>query len=234
MYRNLAKYYDKIYSGKNYRAESKKILILINKHKKTNNNDLLDAACGTGNHTEYLKKYCNVTGLDIDSSMLNIAKKKFPDVKFIKGDMRSFRLNKEFGAIVCLFSAIAHLTTKSDVVKAIKNFSNHLVTGGVLIIEGFITPDAFKPDMVHDIYKSDPGEKIYRINITKRKGNIAIVDFHFLVGNKNGIKYIKENHKLAMYDHKFFLEAMEEGNLEASYIENGLLPNRGLYIGVKK
>ena len=77
MYRQLAKYYDKIYSTKDYKSESKRIHSLIKKYKKTNGKELLDIACGTGNHIQHLKKYYDITGLDLDKEMLSIVKKNF-------------------------------------------------------------------------------------------------------------------------------------------------------------
>ena len=84
---------------------------------------MLDVACGTGNHTQYLKKSYNITGIDIDSDMLKIARKKFKDITFICDDMRTFRMNKQFDVIVCLFGAIAHLKTYGNLEKTINNFS---------------------------------------------------------------------------------------------------------------
>src|SRR2546422_7047530 len=57
MYRQLANYYDEIYHFKNYQKEAGKIDALIQRHKKSSGNRLLDVACGTGNHIEYLKQH---------------------------------------------------------------------------------------------------------------------------------------------------------------------------------
>ncbi|MEI8008852.1 MAG: hypothetical protein WCI00_05715 [bacterium] len=47
IYRELAKYYDLIYSSKDYKKEADIIHKLITKYKKTNGNALLEVACGT-------------------------------------------------------------------------------------------------------------------------------------------------------------------------------------------
>lgn len=233
MYNQLAKYYDKVYHGKNYETESEKIHSLIKKFKKSKATDMLDVACGTGNHIRYLKKYYTITGIDLNKKMLNIARQKFPDIKFYQKDMRTFNLKKKFDVIVCLFAAIAHLTTKAQLKKAISNFSQHLKIDGLLIIEAFVTPESFKPNLVHAVYVNEPELKIYRVNVTRRKKNIALVDFHVLVADKKGVKYIKENHKLAMYEHKTFLDTMKAGGLKSEFLKEGLMLSRGLYIGVK-
>ena len=90
MYKQLAKYYDKIYSGKDYKSESEKIHSLIMKFKKTNGKELLDVACGTGNHIKYLKKYYNITGIDLFKEMLKLAKNKFTGGKILSGRYEDF------------------------------------------------------------------------------------------------------------------------------------------------
>ena len=85
MYRQLASYYDEIYHFKDYQKEAQKIETLIQQHKKSSGDQLLDVACGTGNHIEYLKQHYTVEGLDSSSEMLRIARKKLPDVVFHLG-----------------------------------------------------------------------------------------------------------------------------------------------------
>jgi len=47
IYRDLAKYYDLIYTWKDYKKEANTIKQLIVAYKKTNGNTLLEVACGT-------------------------------------------------------------------------------------------------------------------------------------------------------------------------------------------
>lgn len=230
MYNKLAKYYDKIKSSKDYKSECDRIHSLIKEFKKSKGKEMLDVACGTGNHIQYLKKHYNITGIDLDKEMLKVAKKKFPGIKFYQGDMRTFKLKKQFDIIVCLFAAISHMTSKTQLRKTIKNLSNHLKPGGILILESFITPDSFTPNFVHAVYVNEPDLKIYRVNTIKRKDNIALIDFHVLVADKTGVKYIRVNHKLAMYEHKDFLEIMGSEGLKSFY---EVIMNRGRYIGIK-
>ena len=54
MYQKFAKYYDKIYSELEYDKDVEFLEWLIENHKQTDGNRLLDVACGTGNHSQYL------------------------------------------------------------------------------------------------------------------------------------------------------------------------------------
>src|SRR5438093_13145651 len=103
MYRQLANYYDEIYYFKKYQKETDKIETIIQRHKKSSGNKLLDVACGTGNHIQYRKQHYSVEGLDSSTEMLPIAHKKHPAIVFHRGDMTSFKLKNHINFIMCLF-----------------------------------------------------------------------------------------------------------------------------------
>jgi len=99
----------------------------------------LDVACGTGNHIQFLKKYYKITGIDLNKDMLKIAKKKFPKLKFQQANMISFDLKNKFDFVTCLFSSIGYVKSYTNLKKTIASFSKHLKSGGVLIIEPYLT-----------------------------------------------------------------------------------------------
>lgn len=234
MYKLTAKYYDKIYHWKDYGKESEKIKSLIKKYKKSDGNEMLDAACGTGNHIPYLKDQFDITGLDLDKDMLKEAGKKHPDIKFIRGDMRTFKIRKNFDVILCMFSAIAYMHTKVNLRKAIRNFSVHLKEGGLMIIEGFIPPEKFKPNLVHAVFYDKPDLKICRATKATRNRHIMTMDLHILAADKKGVKYVNEIHKLAMYEDKVLSGIMKEEGLNTFCLESGLMKDRSLFLGIKK
>lgn len=131
------KYYDEIYSsmGKDYAAEADKIHEFIRKYKQSDGNTLLDVACGTGTHAGLLGKHYNVTGIDINSDMLKVARKKNPGIRFLLGDMRDTDLNRQFDVVTCLFSAIGYMRTKADLQKAVKSMSHSSKKGRISLLE---------------------------------------------------------------------------------------------------
>ena len=132
-YTKLAKYYDKIYYYIDYIRQAKFILKLVEGFKTNKGNNLLDVACGTGTHIQLLKNHFQITGLDKNKEMLEIAKKKNPEIKFVQGDMQTFRLKERFDIILCYFNSILYNTTKDELAKTLDNFWSHLNKGGVLI-----------------------------------------------------------------------------------------------------
>lgn len=69
-------FYDAIYGTmKDYAREAQLVHELIQQHKQSPGNALLDVACGTGRHISYLREHYAVEGLDLDEQMLEIARR---------------------------------------------------------------------------------------------------------------------------------------------------------------
>jgi len=129
-YTTLASYYDFLCGDR--KQDVKNLETLIKKHQKSKGKNLLDVACGTGLEDFYLKKHFNVTGLDLNTGVLEIAKKRNPEVPYRKGDMQHFNLKQKFDIITC-FDAMIYLQTPQALEKTLGNFYRHLKKGGLLI-----------------------------------------------------------------------------------------------------
>ena len=135
LHNNLAKYYDRVYSFRDYLDEAVRLQNLIIKYSESGGNSLLDVACGTGLHIKYLKDDFSCTGVDVSNVMLKIARKNVKGVTFKEADMKTLRLGKQFDVIVCLLSSIGYVKTAARLEKTIQNFSKHLKKGGLALIE---------------------------------------------------------------------------------------------------
>ena len=207
---------------------------MVQSHKKSSGKELLDIACGTGSHLAYFKKHYQVIGLDLNKEMLKIARRKFPKIKFRQANMISLNLKKRFDVITCLFSSIGYVKTHVNLNKTIAAFAKHLKSGGVLVIELFISPRIYRTGELHSSFVDKPDTKIVRMNVSRRRGNIGILDFYFLVGTKREIKFIKDKHELGLFGTSEILKALRKNGFQAKFLKNGLMKGRGLYIAVKK
>ncbi len=234
MWAELAKYYDLLYAWKPYEEESETIHDLIQKNKKTSGSEMLDVACGTGNHIQFLKNHYKITGTDLNKDMLKVAKKKFPKLTFQQANMISFNLKKKFDVVTCLFSSVGYVKNYANLKKTIASFSKHLKIGGVLIIEPFITKEAYKSGKPHANFVNESDVKICRMNYSQKRGNIAILDFHFLIATKKGIGYLRDKHELGLFDIDKFIKILKDNGFQAKFLKNGLMKDRGLYVAVKK
>ena len=234
MFSKSAQYYDEIYSSvdKDYETEANKAHKFIQRNKQTKGSSLLDVACGTGFHASLLSKYYQVEGLDLDPQMLKVAKKKHPEIRFHQGDMTDFNLERQFDGIVCLFSSIGYVKTKSRLQKAIRNMGKHLLAGGVLLIEPWFTAKQWQSGRAFMTQINKPDLKIVRMSYSGRKGKISTIEFQYLIGTSKGIEHSAEIHELGLFTHHEYMDAFKAATLDVTHDPEGL-DGRGLYIGTK-
>lgn len=93
---------------------------------------VLDIASGTGVLFEdYLRLgVSSLTGIDISEKMLEIAKKKFPEVSLILGDAESYSFSEKYDVIM-IYNAFPHFP---EPIKLFENLSKTLAAGGRLTV----------------------------------------------------------------------------------------------------
>ena len=235
IYKDFAHYYDLIYSRKNYKKEAATIKRLILRYQKSKGKDLLEVACGTGGHVQYLKNDFDVLATDINARMLGVARKNVKGVTFKQADMVNLNLGKEFDVIVCLFSSIGYVKTYPNLKKTLRNFSCHLKRGGVAIIEPWFTKSTYEAGSPHLTTYGNDDTKIARACVSKMCGGISVMDMHYLVAERNNnVKHFVDRHELAMFEPEKVLRFMKIAGLQAKFLKNGLLKDRGIYIGIKQ
>jgi SAM-dependent methyltransferase len=232
VYAEMAQYYDRIYSFKEYAVESEQLIGWIGTHIRSSGRRLLDVACGTGRHLEYLSKTYDAEGLDLSPGLLELARKRNPRLTFHCADMRTFDLPSRYDVVTCLFSAIGYMTTREALAQAIATMAKHLVPGGLLVIEPWFTPETWKPGTVHAMLIDDPDLKIARVNTSLTIGGLSVMDLHHLVGTPTQTNHFVEHHEMGLYTEEDMREAIRSAGLTVRLDADGLT-GRGLYFGVK-
>jgi SAM-dependent methyltransferase len=232
MFTKTAKYYDLIYYGKDYPGEVNKLLELIREHEPAPGDRLLDVACGTGHHIQYLKEHFTVEGLDLNPELLNLARQRNPEIPFHEGNMIDFNLEQKFDIITCLFSSIGYVKTIDNLNRTIANVGSHLNPGGLLLIEPWFTPDQWTPDTVHALFIDEPELKIARVNTSFAQGRLSYFDLHYLIGTPEKTEYFVETHELGLFEREEMEAAFTHAGLQVTYNEEGLI-GRGLYLAWK-
>ncbi|MBX3172738.1 MAG: class I SAM-dependent methyltransferase [Candidatus Eremiobacteraeota bacterium] len=230
MFKRSAAFYDAIYSFKDYAAEAEQILGWARQHGRGQGR-LLDAACGTGRHAEYLSKSYAITGIDLDEGLLEHARRRLPQAEFLAGDMCTARFDKKFDVITCLFSAIGYLDPP-QLQQACRNFYEHLETGGVVLIEPWLRPEMIRPGHVGIDQAEFEGIKLVRMSRLQIEGNVSICQFRYLIGTASEIRQESEDHRLTLFTLPEYQKALEDAGFEFHWDEQGLT-GRGLLIGIK-
>lgn len=234
MFSKSARFYDAVYAAadKDYKKEVEIAHHIIQQKKRSPGNTLLEVACGTGLHASIFQKYYQVEGLDLDAEMLAVASQNYPHIPFHQADMAEFDLGKQFDVITCLFSSIGYVKTKTRLQQAIRTMADHLLPGGVLLVEPWFSPEQWKPGRVSALFVDQPDIKVSRMNIGEVDGNLSFFVFHYLVATSEGVEYFTERHELGLFTPEEYLEAFYKAGLEGSHDPEGL-DGRGLYIGLK-
>jgi SAM-dependent methyltransferase len=228
MFTNSAHVYDAVYSFKDYAAEAARIHVLI-EERSPGASTLLDVACGTGKHLEQLRAWYEVSGLDLDQQLLEIANDRLGNVELQQGDMTGFSLGRRFDVVTCLFSSIGYVGTVEHLGGAIAAMAAHLNPGGVVIVEPWLTPEVWVVDRPHLLSVDEPDLKIARMTISGREGRLAIMNFEYLVGTPAGIEAFSERHAAALFTDGEYRQAFIAAGLAVDHDPEGLT-GRGLYI----
>ena len=231
MFSESARFYDAIYSFKDYAAEAGWLRYLLTEHGHPDGR-LLDVACGTGAHLVHLRDHYQVEGLDIDPGMLEVARAKLPGVAFRQGDMLDFSLGSRYEIVVSLFSSIGYMRTVERLNRAVANMARHLEPCGLLAIEPWFSPEQWKPGKVHALLVDEPDLKVARMNLsTPPVGNLSVLEFHYLVGDGSGVRHVTERHELGLFEDHEYRRAFEQAGLTPQFDAEGP-SGRGLYFGL--
>jgi len=226
-----ARFYDKIYSFKDYAAEAELLRSTI-LHHRPGARRLLDVACGTGEHLRHLRAHFEVEGVDAGPEMLEIARAKLPDVRFHRGDMRTFDLGRTFDVVICLFGATGHLRGNAELAASLGRMAAHLVPGGVLIVEPWLAPEAVVPGHVSGRFVDEPDFKLARLSVGVRRGDRFLLDLHHLVATPAGVEHFVEHFDMTLFPIDVYRSAMDALGLRVEFDAQGPM-GRGLFVGLK-
>jgi ubiquinone/menaquinone biosynthesis C-methylase UbiE len=234
MYTRIAELYDLIYAFKDYASESRTLHEVIDRCVRTprrGRRSLLDVACGTGVHLSHLREWYDVEGLELSPWMIDVARRRLPNVPLHQYDMRHFDLGRRFDAVTCLFSAIGYLRNVGELRRAISSMARHILPGGLVIVEPWVTPDRFIDGSTEAQVARNDTLKVAQVIVGRRQGDTSVIEMHHLVASAGGVERFLERHELTLFTHEQYMSAFTAAGLVAVYDADGL-GNRGLYVGL--
>lgn len=230
MYSRFAKWYDQHYrSIKNYNEECERLAYLLRKLDPAPA-QLLDVCCGTGEHAKILgeKHGYSVDGIDLEPNLVAIAQEKNPDNFFSVADMRRFSLPSRYDAITCLFSSIGYAITEKALGEAIESMAKHLNPKGWLIIEPWVEPDEWDPDLVKSSRSDDSGAgiRIEQRRTARTEGSVSVIEIEYKIESPSEHLSFRETHRLGLFTRKKIEAALERRGFQSRYIPKGMLPHQ--------
>lgn len=210
-YKSLAPFYDLLFQQKNYTKE----VFFINKIVKKYNpraKSILDVGCGSGTHLNLLKdNFETLFGVDINSEIIKVAKKKSAKISYQQGSMAGFKINQKFDVLLCLYSVFNYNQTKVDSLNTLRNFKKHLNSNGVAIIALYQPTNTDKKISLHTGIKNDT--QVAKINqfFTDPKTKTEHSNFLVLIKDKGKINFfVENNHEYRIYTTSEFSELLSK------------------------
>jgi len=208
VFQAYGKYYDIIYSDKDYEKECDFLEKIFQKYSKRKPKTILDVGCGTGGHSIILaKRGYRVTGIDPSEVMINLAEEKASknnvDIDFHIMDVRNFQLNQQFDCCVGMFAVIDYLTSNHHLQKAIVNVRKHLEQDGLFIFDFWYGPAVLSigPSVrVKTVEKE--GVRVIRYVVPRLDAfrHVCETNYHLIITkNKSIVDEIREKHMVRFF-----------------------------------
>ena len=208
MFTKSARFYDALYSWKNYPAEAHYIKEIVGR-RAPHAFSLLDVACGTGAHLEHLVDSFQASGLDLDPELLAIARARVPSADLHLGDMTSFDLGRRFDVVTCMFSSIGYVRSVDRLAQAAEALARHIEPRGLLILEPWFGPGEFEDGRVDTLVGRSGDLTIERLARSRLEGRDSIIDFDYTVTDSSGVKeHFSESHVLGLFAREEYDEAI--------------------------
>jgi SAM-dependent methyltransferase len=221
LYDELAWTWEILVSEEEYRPEVEFVKKMIKKYKKTPGNELLDVGCGAGHHDLFLKDDFEVVGIDGSEKMLELAKRRNPELVYHLRDMRTFQLNRQFDVVMAM-DMIMYNLTYPDLEKTLTNLSNHLKASGVMVFFVENLKEKFEQNKTRS-KKHKKGnieivliENDYDINPDDTEFECHLI---FLIRKEERLQIEVDKHRMGLFDLDKMLQILDDLNFKTHLYE---------------
>jgi hypothetical protein len=121
------------------------------------------------------------------------------------------------------------MRTEADLRAAVATMARHLEPGGVLVVEPWLTPEAYETPHLGSLQVDQDGLAIARMNTAEHGDGTSVMVFHYLVGTPERIDHFTERHELGLFTVEQSLDAFRAAGLEVEHDPEGPM-GRGLYV----
>jgi SAM-dependent methyltransferase len=222
LYTDLAEYYFEI--EKTTRNILQELRFLHSVCKKFSVKTILDAGCGTGEHTGALNKLGYLAkGLDSSHEMVSIAKKRNPACEFEQGFIQSYSPQKVYDSVFCIFGTFNYLLDDKDILSALRMFYHSLQASGILVLEVWNSYPVIKiqrkpistvceVQINNTFVQRNRGFRIKELISSDKPQNDAIVEVNYIyyLGNEE----VKDRHVMRVFSFAEIQKFLMQSNFE--------------------
>ena len=182
---------------------------------------ILDLACGEGTFaTEAAQLGFEVTGIDVSSEMIEIARENADDagveVTFIEQDMRSLVLDETFDLVTSWFDSMNYITDRSDFKKTLENVQSLLGQDGFFVFDMNTIHGLSVQWQEHDCYVQRDDSSVFEVHRTSYEAEKRIAKLKITFFVKSGNRW--EKHEEVHEERGYELEEVEKMAAESGFV----------------
>ena len=147
LYNELAYLWPVISPAEDYAVEALYWLRAIRSKLGPGRHSLLELGVGGGHLLSHLTPRHQAAAVDVSPRMLELSRRRSPEVEHHLGDMRTVRLGRLFDAIL-IHDAVGYMLTEDDLRDAFGTARAHLRPGGLLLVAPDIVAESFREGRV--------------------------------------------------------------------------------------
>lgn len=144
LYDELAEWWYVLSPVEDYAEEAATYANAMAAHTRRPLREVLELGSGGGNNAYHMKARFAMTLVDVAERMVELSRRQNPDCEHHVGDMRTFRIDRDFDGVF-IHDAIDYMTTPDDLRRAMETAFRHCRSGGVAL---------FAPDHVRELFAS--------------------------------------------------------------------------------
>ncbi len=200
---------------------------------------VLELGSGGGNNASHLKKHLEMTLVDISPGMIEVSRALNPECEHYVGDMRTFRLNRQFD-VVFIHDAISFMATPEDLRQAMETAFIHCKPGGIALFAPDNTKENFKPSTGHGGHDG-PERSMRYVEWSwdpDPTDQTCVTHYTYMLRDQNGEVQVEHEHQIeGLFSRSLWLELMQNTGFKASstpLIHSEIEPgSHEVFIGVK-
>ena len=184
----------------------------------------LDLGCGTGVLCKILAdakiedSKIEVQGVDLSESMIEIARRDYPELKFETGNMITYHPKDKMDLVTCVYDSINHILDMEDVKKVFQNVAEYLKEDGYFIFD-FLHEDKIEEIPPTILEETDEGTIQFQLTKDQKKKILSLCFYK----QKGEVILEKETIEERIYDREWILAALQEAGFTRIQMKKSLL-----------
>jgi len=216
LYRDLADWWPILSAPEDYAEEAEFYRSVIMSHATTPPRTLLELGCGGGNNASNLKQHFKITLVDLAPGMVEVSRRLNPECEHHVGDMRDFRLGRQFDAVF-IHDAIAYMTSEEDLGKAIGTAFEHCRSKGIALFAPDFTLETFRVRTSHGGH--DCGGRSMRYLAWDQEpdpdSTTFISDMVYLLRDENSeVRCVHDRHTTGLFSRAVWMKVISDAGFE--------------------